>query len=276
MVMLHPERVAAAWLRSGVPLLNADTKRPGIKAHTLPEAALKVPMMCNLGTKEGVTDKTGRFAGVWPANQEFFGAVRQKGGLVAVAVDPLTSHECGNQRYLAIHWLDACLATRLPKTAGGPLAEMPKESAWLAPITGSDAVAEGKFQGEVLKAGWLPNEGVAKAWMEYVKDTKLTDKTPPPSPTNLKLKGNVLTWDVEADLESGLASFVILRDGVIHARLPEQGKNPFGRPLFQNLQYSDTPVQPLAEMTYTDATATPGKEHRYRVITVNTVGLKSE
>src|SRR5436190_13083688 len=48
-VLLHPERVAAAWLRSGVPLLKADPNRPGVKAHTLPEAALRVPMMCNLG-----------------------------------------------------------------------------------------------------------------------------------------------------------------------------------------------------------------------------------
>src|SRR6185295_9304872 len=53
MVMLHPERVAAAWLRSGVPLLKGGSV--SIKAYTLPEAALKVPLLCNLGTKEGVT-----------------------------------------------------------------------------------------------------------------------------------------------------------------------------------------------------------------------------
>ena len=115
MVLLHPDRVAAAWLRSGVPLLKADPERATIKAHTLPDAALKVPVMCNLGTKEGVTVKDGRFAGVWPANEAFFNEVRGKGGLIGVAVDPLTTHECGNQRYLAIPWLDACLSARLPK-----------------------------------------------------------------------------------------------------------------------------------------------------------------
>lgn len=57
MVLLHPDRVAAAWLRSGVPLLKADPARTGIKAHALPDAALKVPIMCNIGTKEGVTVK---------------------------------------------------------------------------------------------------------------------------------------------------------------------------------------------------------------------------
>ncbi len=118
MVLLHPERVAAAWLRSGVPLLKPNPARSTIKAHTLPDAALKVPMMCNLGTKEGVTVKDGRFAGVWPANEAFFNEVRSQGGLIGVAVDPLTAHECGNQRYLAIPWLDACLSARLPKVTG--------------------------------------------------------------------------------------------------------------------------------------------------------------
>ena len=121
MVLLHPERVAAAWLRSGVPLLEPNPKRPTIKAHTLPDAALTVPVMCNLGTKEGVTVKVGRFAGGWPANEAFFNRLRGKGGLVGVAIDPLTAHECGNQRYLAIPWLDACLCARLPKASGAPL-----------------------------------------------------------------------------------------------------------------------------------------------------------
>ena len=121
MVMLHPERVAAAWLRSGVPLLKPNPDRTSIKAHTLPDAALQVPLMCNPGTKEGVTVKDGRFAGVWPANEAFFSEVRSKGGLIAVAVDPLTAHECGNQRYFAIPWLNACLQLRLPKVSGQPL-----------------------------------------------------------------------------------------------------------------------------------------------------------
>jgi hypothetical protein len=69
MVLLNPNRVAAAWLRSGVPLLNLNPKRPTIKPHTLPEAALEVPILCNLGAKEGVSVKDGRFAGVWPANE---------------------------------------------------------------------------------------------------------------------------------------------------------------------------------------------------------------
>ncbi|MBN9519410.1 hypothetical protein J0H58_12950 [bacterium] len=274
MVLLHPDRVAAAWLRSGVPQLKADPARTGIKAHTLPDAALAVPVMCNLGTKEGVTVKGDRFSGVWPANEAFFAAVRGKGGLVGVAVDPLTSHECGNQRYLAIPWLDACLADRLPKTAG-PLNPMPVGKAWLAPVLGGEAVPAAKFAGDPLKAAWLPNEAVAQEWTRYVTDTKVADTTPPPAPTNLRVEGNVLTWDAAADPESGLAKFVVERDGKELAEAPGVAKNPFGRPVFQGVQYSDTPALPLVPLRFTDATAEPGGRHTYRVVAVNTAGLRS-
>src|SRR3984957_12177745 len=198
MVMLHPNRIAAAWLRSGEPLLKVDPARKEIKAHKLPAAALKVPLMCNLGTKEGVTVKDNNFAGVWPANQVFFKEVRGKGGLVGVAVDPLSSHDCGNQRYLAIPWLAACLTARLPKAAGDPLVAIPTDQAWLAPPRGGEAVSAARFIGEPLKAAWLPNEALAKAWMEYVKDTKVSDTTPPPAPTNVRAQGNKRKWEAEA------------------------------------------------------------------------------
>jgi len=276
MVLLHPERVAAAWLRSGVPLLEPNPERPTIKAHSVPDAALQVPVMCNPGTKEGVTVKDGRFAGVWPANEAFFNALRGNGGLIGVAVDPLTAHECGNQRYFAIPWLDACLSARLPETNRDPVRPMPTDQAWLASPTGFEAVPAAQFAGDPSKAAWLPNESVARAWMQYVKDTAVADTTPPPAPTNLRVSGNQLSWDAEADLESGLAHFMIERDGRFLANVPEQAKNPFGRPIFQNLQYSDTPTQPLVPMQYTDTTAESGEKHTYRVIAVNTVGLKSK
>ena len=275
MVLTHPERVAAAWLRSGVPLLKAESGRGGIKAHTLADAALKVPVMCNPGTKEGVTVKDSRFGGVWPANETFFNEVRSKGGLIGVAVDPLSSHECGNQRYMAIAWLDACLAARLPNNVDGQLKPMPASGVWLAPITGTEATDAAVFKGDPLKLGWLPDARIAKVWMEYVKDTKVTDSTPPAAPSRVVLKGNVLTWQAEADLESGLAGFVIERDGKEIANLAQQAKNPFGRPLFQNLQYSDTPSMPLVPLKFTDTKAEAGARHSYRVIAINTAGLKS-
>jgi poly(3-hydroxybutyrate) depolymerase len=278
MVLLHPDRVAAAWLRSGVPPLTPSTPKPD---YAITDAVTQVPVMCNLGTKEGVTVKDGRFAGVWKGVETFFLAMRSKGALIGVSADPLTSHECGNQRYLAIPWLDACLAARLPAKAGDPLKPMSAANAWLAPLYLGEGeivapVTASKFTGAVERSVWLPNQAVAKAWAQYVKDTAVTDDTPPPAPTNLKVNGNELSWESTADLESGLASFIIERDGQFLANVPDKGKNPFGRPIFQNLQYSDTPSQPLVLMRYTDTQAKPGVKHQYRIIAVNTVGLKSK
>ena len=279
MTLLHPDRVAAAWLRSGVPPITAAEGKPA--PYTISDAACQVPVMCNLGTKEGVSDKEGRFAGVWPGNEAFFLAVRAKGGLIGVSIDPLSSHDCGNQRYLAMPWFDACLTARLPAKSGDPLKPMSSQDGWLAPLNAGDAnvvapVPAAKFAGALEKTVWLPNESVATAWTQYVKDSVVTDATPPPAPTNLRVSNNVLTWSTEADLESGLASFIIERDGQFLANVPEQGKNSFGRPVLQNLSYSDTPTQPLVEMRFTDNKAEAGKTHQYRVIAVNTVGLKSK
>jgi hypothetical protein len=152
---------------------------------------------------------------------------------------------------------------------------MPTEGTWLGPITGGEAVPAKECTADPLTMAWFPSEGVAKSWMRYVEDTNVIDTTPPPAPTNLIVAGNELTWDVVADLESGLAGFVIERDGTRIARLPEKQKNPFGRPLFQNLLYSDTPTQPLMPLRFTDDTAEPGARHIYRVIAVNTAGLES-
>jgi pimeloyl-ACP methyl ester carboxylesterase len=271
MLMLHPERVAAVWLRSGVPLFEPNPKRPQIEPHTLPAAALQVPVMCNPGTQEGVTVTSGRFAGVWPANETFFRELRSRGGLVGVAIDPLSSHECGNQRYLAIPWFDVCLSQRL----GQPLKPMPAAEAWLAPLRATKAEPASTFSGDPLTAIWLPNAAIAQAWTQYISDTAVVDNSPPPTPTHLTLTGNQLSWQAAADLESGLAHFIIRRDGAFLAQVPKAGKNRFGRPIFQGLQYSDTPTQPLVPMQFSDTSAKPGQKHRYQVIAVNTVGLKS-
>jgi len=280
MLLLHPERVAAVWLRSGVPLLAPNPERPEIRAHEVPEAALGVPLMANPGTREGVTVKEGRFAGVWPANLAFFEAMRSQGALAGVAVDPLSSHECGNQRYLAIPWFDACLSARLPERAGDPLRALAEEEGWLAPLHAGETeivapVPADDFEGPRDRSVWLPGADIAAAWVHYVRDTEVPDETPPPAPSHLVVEDATLTWEAEADLESGLAHFLIERDGEIVATVTGAAPNRFGRPVFQGLQYSDTPAAPLAEMRYLDPSAEAGKEHRYRVISVNTVGLES-
>ena len=84
-----------------------------------------------------------------------------------------------------------------------------------------------------------------------------------------------LTWNADADFESGVQAFIVQRDGKDVARVPENSSGRFGRPLFQDMSYHDTPEAPLPAMAYVDK---PGDDarHEYRIVVVNGIGLKSE
>ena len=88
--------------------------------------------------------------------------------------------------------------------------------------------------------------------------------------------GTEIAWSAEADFESGIGGFIVLRDGQELAKVPEKPVGKFGRPLFQSMTYHDTPSQPLAEMRYIDTSAKAGEKHTYSIISVNSVGLKSQ
>ena len=250
MTLLHPGRVAAAWLRSGTVLFEGHPDAEGRVAFPLPSPDFAVPMMCNLGVDEGVSKTEGKFAKVWPYSKAFATALRKQNAPVAIAIDPLTSHECGNQRYLAIPWLDACLTARLPEAAGQPLRPMPTEGAYVAKFNGTQAIPAKFYSGDPATVGWLPDADTARLWTQYVADTQVADTTPPPAPTSVRIEDGVIRWDAAADLQSGIERFVIESDGVFVASVPKKPKNPRGRPVFQGLQYSDTPEQPLNEMQY--------------------------
>ncbi|QIF00533.1 hypothetical protein [Roseimicrobium sp. ORNL1] len=276
MLLMHPDRIAAAWLRSGAPKLTAADPA-ALPPLTIPDASLVVPAMCNLGTKEGVTVKDGRFGGVWKGVEAYFTALRSKGGLIGVSVDPNSSHDCGNQRYLAIPWFDACLTARLPENAGdSKLQAMKNDDTQLAAPLGNAAVPATQFKDDPKTAAWLPDARVAKAWMEYTKDGNVSDATPPPAPTMVKFGADgVITWEAEADFESGITAFIIERDGKEIARVPEKPSSVTGRPIFQKNGYSDSPTPPLAEMRFKDASAEAGKKYSYTVRTVNSSGVSS-
>jgi len=77
--------------------------------------------------------------------------------------------------------------------------------AWLAPLGGDTAVPAGYYKGKPEESVWLPNQAVAKAWMEYVKTGAVGDTTPPPPPFDVHVtrngdQGAELSWDAEAEL----------------------------------------------------------------------------
>jgi hypothetical protein len=275
MTMLYPDHVAAVWMNSGLPFIDAFPERQGMRGVKVPDEVINIPMMVNLGTQEGVTVKEGRFSYMWPGTELFFKALREKGVFISVAVDPLTGHPTGNQRYLAIPWFDACLNARLPKKSGDLLNNITEEGSWYTTLLGSKVYPGSQFPGDTKKAVWLPNEEVAMAWEHYVRDTKIPDTTLPPAPFNVKSKDGLITWSAEADLESGIRHFLIERDGVIIDSIPRKHANHNSRKVFQGMNNSDTPSKSLQKMEYLDTLAIPGVNHKYKVFSVNTAGLIS-
>lgn len=278
MQTMYPERIVAIWLRSGT--AYAVWEKGEIPKPEIPQATYAVPVMCNPGAKEN-GDK--RFSGAWNGAVAMFKAYRATGAPIGFAPDPRTAHECGDCRYLAIPFFDACLAMRLPNKGAADQALKPVDmkAAWLATLLSDKAEPMSSYAGKPEEAVWLPNQHVAKAWAEYVKTGAVSDATPPPAAINVRAARKPdntieLTWDAEADFESGIQAFLVQRDGTELAWIPEKPVGRFGRPLFQAMSYHDTPERPLPEMRYVDRSPTPGAKHEYRVIVINGVGLKSQ
>jgi hypothetical protein len=277
MQTMYPDKIVAIWFRSGTAFTawsKGEIPRPEIR-----EAAYGIPMMCNPGMKE---KDDNRFSGAWTGTMAMFKAYRAKGAPIGFAPDPRTAHECGDSRYLAIPFFDACLAMRLPDQGSTvqKLKTIDLKTGWLAEPLSHDVKSFDAFAGKIDEAVWLPNERVARAWLEYTKTGAISDSTAPPPAfaVNAVRKADQsveLSWDAKADFESGIKAFVIQRDGKEIGQVPSKPVGRFGRPLFQTMSYHDTPEKPLPAMRFEDKSAT-GTAHEYRVIVINGVGLKSE
>jgi len=278
----HPERVVAVWYRSGTAF--PAWEKGDIAKPELTDAVFQTPAMLNPGAKE---NGDMRFNGAWTGSLAMFKAYRAKEAPIGFTPDPRTSHECGDSRYLAIPFFDTCLALRLPPVdaENHTLRAIDLKSGWLAKLESDSAQPAGEFTAEVNEAIWLPGKDFASAWTEYVKTGAVSDQTPPPPVTNVTAQLQVndswrLSWETSSvDFESGLQKFIITRNGEVIGQVPEKPIGKFGRPLFQGMSYHDTPEpitpQSPQAMEFVDRTTKAGETYDYRVIAVNSVGLKS-
>lgn len=270
MTMLHPKRVVAVYLRSGTAALRNKADLPPAITY---DEVYKIPTMTNAG----VAEKGNR---PWDGSLATFHEYRAQGAPIGFAPDPRTAHFCGDSRYLAIPFFDACLEMRLSEKEGA-LRPVDMGAAWLAPFLGDEAVPAREFKGNPKEAVWLPNAAVAKVWTEYVKTGTVGDPTPPAAPSNVRVtsqsdQANEITWEAQADFISGIGGFIVLRDGHGIARLPDHApEEVFGRPLFQGLSFHDTPFAPLPQMRYVDISAKRGVKHLYTIIALNSAGVPS-
>jgi hypothetical protein len=253
MQVKHPHRIVAIWFRSGTAYSAWSSGE--IEAPSIPPAAYQVPVIGNPGLKEKDHE---RFHRAWDGLTAMQEAYQEQGAFFLLAPDPRTAHECGDSRYLAIPFFDFWLTHRLP--------DRESKTQTLRPT--ADAVSEWQTE-------------MADLLTEYVRTGAVDDKSPPPAPRKVVARREndghvVVTWQADADFESGITAFVIERDGERIGQVPEKPAGRFGRPLFQTMSYHDTPEQPLPEMKLVDTDAPDGELPVYRVRTVNSVGLQSQ
>ena len=183
--------------------------------------------------------------------------------------------------YLAIPFFDSCLRIRLPADNMSPvvLRSVDMSRGWIGTASGEVFPAE-EYSGDEKDVSWLPDEKFAKCWAEFLRHGIVRDSTAPTAPHVLTARSvdgaTRLSWQADADFESGLGGFRIERDGVTIARIPPRPSSRFGKPIFQVMNYSGTPSQPLAKMEFTDVEKKVGKNCEYRIYSINTVGLESE
>lgn len=273
MQALYPERIAAIWLQSGQAYSRWSSGE--IPKLEVPESAYQIPVVACPGFKEKDHE---RFHVAWNGCFAMFQEYRKHNAPFIFAPDPRTGHECGDSRYLAIPFFDACLKLRLPQP-GGIETELRKVKGFVAKLDGTSVQPINEYEGDLTDVVWLPTKEFAKPFQEFLKTGAVSDSSPPPAPKNVVIRKQtdqyVVEWDAAADFESGIAAFELKQNGQTIARLPEKPVTRFGRSLFQKMSYHDTPEQPLPEMKFAFP-AESLKSNSIEISSINSVGLKSK
>ena len=280
MLARHPNRVVAAWLRSGAALARRNRSGESIP---IPEESYQIPIVLNPGVQESASP---RFSRTWSDCQTMFSKFREKNAPVCFAPDPQTEHECGDSRYAAIPFFDECLRLRLPEknTASNELKPLDRTKELLHdPECGTSGVLT-PFDAEkcnALNASFLVSDAFALVWEGYVVTGSIPDDSAPPAPYNVKIKNKdgkpTLTWNADADVQSGLMGFIITENDKPVKRMLADVKEDYLRPCLQGVSFHDTPLEPTVAFEWqlpTDPAASPGAT--FRVINVNTLGAPSE
>lgn len=263
----YPGRVAVAVAQSGANDISATP------------AVLKVPILHHNGKKDMIY------------NGARFTAGRTKGALWSLAVNPdpmwenpppnpgwgadVLGHAPHDMRMIAIPWIEAGLQSRLSATAGSAqIADMDITHGWLGDTTTFAIASEAAFTGNRQIAAWFPNQAYAVLWKEYMQTGTQNDITPPAAPTNLNgaytNRQIRLTWDSDADLESGIKTFIIYRNGALLTTMQFNGTSLFTKEKgFQRWNDGDQPAQSAPAMIYTDSNLDDTATYMYQVSTVN-------
>ena len=146
---------------------------------------------------------------------------------VSIAYNAGQNHNFSYIRYMAIPFFEAVMHQRMPEGNTTSMRDINHTQTWLGDTLSLQIYKESDYTGNKSGLCLFPDETTSKNWQEFVSTGKVADKTPPPAPFNVKVKwsNNALevTWEADADIESGILRFDIFKNGSLVGKLPETG-----------------------------------------------------
>ena len=209
----HPERILAATSYSA-----AWDPQWEYSAN-----AAKVPLLLrHAGANDGTPESL-----CWQTAVNTFHKLRKMDAPVIIAHNDGQNHNFSYLRYMAIPFFEAALKKRLPLDGSHTLRDIDRDDTWLGDTLSLEVYREQGYTGDKSNLCLFPDELTARNWQEFVSTGTVVDKTPPPAPRDVKVTRYAdrleVTWEADADIESGILKFNIYKDGVLVGVLPESG-----------------------------------------------------
>ncbi len=254
MVLQHSDKILCSVLKSPA---WTDTSSLGIQ----------VPLLCLLGVREGY-DTYSKF--VWSTSVEAMKYRIRENAPVCIAADPTSGHESANSRLLAIPFIDEILKLRSDEST----TNIYRSNQCYIDLDSHKFKDEITDIEDINNANWVPNKLFAEKWLEFIKTGYVTDSTPPlESPYNVEVRnqgnGIVISWQADADIESGIKGFNIYRNNKVINTDSVQSKWNF------QFDYHDNPKEIYDKFEFADTSSNKNGEYRYQVSLINQAGLES-
>ncbi|MGN1214801.1 MAG: hypothetical protein ACI4TJ_01005 [Candidatus Cryptobacteroides sp.] len=187
-----------------------------------PAEAAEVPVLLRHAGPEDAP-----FAACEATAKNTFSRLRLMDAPACIAFTPGQNHNFSYIRLMAIPFFEAAMEQRLPKGKSMVLRSLDPKKTWLGNPGTMELCKESKFDGDAAGLCRFADRKTALNWKEYVTTGTLRDKTAPEAPYNLKVEKTdtslVLTWDADADVESGIARFNIFKNNSLVGTVPAEG-----------------------------------------------------
>lgn len=187
------------------------------------EVSAKVPLFLrHAGANDGTPE-----VGCWATALNTFSKLRAMDAPVSIAYNQGQNHNFSYIRYMSIPFFESVLKQRLIDDNNSIMHDINHNYTWLGDTLTLEIYKETDYHDDKKAMCLFPDEASARNWQEFVTTGTVKDKTPPPAPYDVKIEEREnfveISWNAEADIESGILKFNIFKDNILIGRIPNTG-----------------------------------------------------